>query len=85
MLGTRLVSGDDEDAHIDDAVAVVSLAVSQLHQQHINLTSPPATCDEVTRWDSGVKILRYTYIHIHTNLYSAKNRENESEALAQDD
>jgi len=28
-----------------------------------------------------------TYIHtyIHTNLYSAKNRENESEALAQDD
>jgi len=27
----------------------------------------------------------YTYIHIHTNLYSAKNRENESEALAQDD
>jgi len=23
--------------------------------------------------------------YIHTNLYSAKNRENESEALAQDD
>ena len=25
------------------------------------------------------------YIYIHTNLYSAKNRENESEALTQDD
>jgi len=59
ILGTRLVSGDDEDAHIEDAVAVVSLAVSQLHQQQVNLTAPPSTCDEVTRWDSGVKILRY--------------------------
>ena len=32
--------------------------------------------------------IAYTYaVHIglHTNLYSAKNRENESEALAQDD
>jgi len=29
------------------------------------------------------RILSYTYIH--ANLYSAKNRENESEALAQDD
>jgi len=29
----------------------------------------------------GVHIRTY----IHTNLYSAKNRENESEALAQDD
>jgi len=26
-----------------------------------------------------------TYIGLHTNLYSAKNRENESEALKQDD
>jgi len=25
------------------------------------------------------------HTYIHTNLYSAKNRENESEALAQDD
>jgi len=59
ILGTRLVSGDDEDAHIEDAVAVVSLAVSQLHKQQVNLTAPPSTCDDVTRWDSGVKILRY--------------------------
>lgn len=58
VLGTRLVSGDDEDAHIEDAVAVVALAVSQLYQQQVNLTSPPSACDEVTRWDSGVKILR---------------------------
>jgi len=58
ILGTRLVSGDDEDAHIEDAVAVVSLAVSQLYQQQINLTSPPSTCDEVTRWESGVEILQ---------------------------
>jgi len=58
ILGTRLVSGDDEDAHIEDAVAVVSLAVSQLHQQQANLTSPPSACDEVTRWNSGSKILR---------------------------
>jgi len=27
----------------------------------------------------------YTRTYVHTNLYSAKNRENESEALAQDD
>jgi len=27
----------------------------------------------------------YTYACIHTTLYNAKNRENESEALAQDD
>jgi len=27
----------------------------------------------------------HTYMYIHTNLYSGKNRENESEALAQDD
>ena len=27
----------------------------------------------------------YIYTYIHTNLYSAKNCENESEALAQDD
>ena len=28
----------------------------------------------------------HTYLHtVHTNLYSAKNRENESEALAQND
>ena len=27
----------------------------------------------------------YIHTYIHTNLYSAKNRENESEALAQDD
>jgi len=59
ILGTRLVSGNDEDAHIEDAVAVVSLAVSQLHQQQVNLTAPPSTCNEVTRWDSGMKILRY--------------------------
>ena len=31
----------------------------------------------------GVTI--HTCIGLHTNLYSAKNRENESEALAQDD
>jgi len=29
--------------------------------------------------------LLYTYEYIRTNLYSAKNRENESEALAQGD
>ena len=28
---------------------------------------------------------RPTYIHTHTNLYSAENREKESAALAQDD
>jgi len=27
----------------------------------------------------------FIHTYIHTNLYSAKNRENESEALAQDD
>ena len=27
----------------------------------------------------------YTRTYVHTNLYSATNRENESEALAQDD
>ena len=27
----------------------------------------------------------YVHTYIHTNLYSAKNRENESEARAQDD
>jgi len=58
VLGTRLVSGDDEDAHIEDAVAVVSQAVSELYQQHVNLTSPPSACDELTRWDSGVEILQ---------------------------
>jgi len=58
VLGTRLQSGDDEDAHIEDAVAVISLAVSQLYQQQINLTSPPSTCDEVLQWDSGSKVLR---------------------------
>ena len=31
----------------------------------------------------GVTI--HTYIGLHANLYSAKKRENESEALAQDD
>jgi len=36
-----------------------------------------------TRYD----MIGNTYIHtyIHTNLYSAKNHEDESEALAQDD
>ena len=29
--------------------------------------------------------MTYIHTHIHTHLYSAKNRENESEALAQDD
>jgi len=58
ILGTQLVSGDDEDAHIEDAVAVVSLAVLQLYQQQVDLMSPPSACDEVTRWDSGVKILQ---------------------------
>ena len=66
ILGTRLVSGDDEDAHIEDAVAVVSLAVSQLHQPQVNLTAPPSTCDDVTRWDSGIKVLRYiVYSELH--------------------
>jgi len=37
--------------------------------------------------NSQLRKMIHTYIHIyiHTNLYSTKNRENESEALAQDD
>ena len=58
VLSTRLVNGDDENAHIDDAVAIIALAVAHLTSQQINLTTPPAACDETTRWDSGSKILR---------------------------
>jgi ionotropic glutamate receptor NMDA 1 len=58
VLSTQLVNGKDEDAHISDAVAVIALAVSQIHRQNISLTAPPSACDETTRWDSGPKILR---------------------------
>ena len=34
---------------------------------------------------TGRNDLLYVHTYIHTNLYSAKNRENESEARAQDD
>ena len=38
----------------------------------------------VARSSSGGVVI-CIHIHIHTNLYRAKNRENESEALVQDD
>jgi len=40
---------------------------------------------DTLRWFVSQSIYCYIHPYIHTNLYSAKNRENESEALIQDD
>jgi len=45
---------------------------------HLNPALP--TRPDTTRQMSAVNV--YIHIHTHTNLYGAKNRENESEALA---
>ena len=58
VLGARLVSSEDEDAHIEDSVSLITLALQKLHNERANITAAPAVCDEVNRWESGVKLWR---------------------------
>jgi hypothetical protein len=59
VLGIRLVNGNNEDAHIIDAVALIASAISHLFDQQANISVAPSACDETGRWDSGTKIFRY--------------------------
>jgi hypothetical protein len=59
VLGIRLVNGNNEDAHITDAVALIASAISHLFEQQANISGAPNACDETARWDSGTKIFRY--------------------------
>jgi len=64
--------------------AIIISAQSPQQQQAIC----PLELREFKLFASSVRLRKldtHTYIHMHTHLYSAKNRENESEALAQDD
>ena len=66
------------------------------HSNHTSVPTHTSTCAEATlQQDMHIFIISlfycymkyntHTYIYMHTNLHRAKNRENESEALAQDD
>lgn len=58
VLGARLVSSEDEDAHIEDSISLIALAVQKLHNDRANITAAPSICDEVNRWESGQKLWR---------------------------
>lgn len=58
VLGARLVSSEDEDAHIEDSISLIALALQKLHNDRWNITPAPFICDEVNRWESGVKLWR---------------------------
>jgi hypothetical protein len=60
VLGVRLVNGNNEDAHIIDAVALIASAISHLFEEQANISGAPNACDETARWDSGSKIFRYS-------------------------
>lgn len=53
VIGMQLLHGYNESAQIQDAVTLVATALDKLMTSGNNLTSPPASCQETTQWESG--------------------------------
>lgn len=58
VIGAQLVSSDKEDAHIEDSIMLIAMAIQKLHSKRTNITSAPSICDENGRWDSGTNMWR---------------------------
>lgn len=54
----QLLHGYNESAQIQDAVTLVATALDRLMTSGNNLTSPPASCQETTQWESGQTLFK---------------------------
>ena len=72
---------------IDFVIFVLRMVCLGLSPRHpLTSTNLYSICDNLHSCTFiYIYLYIHTYIHIHTNLCSIKHRENESEALAQDD